>query len=349
LNSASPSRRWPRAVRSFKIEWRENKVFIQPLEPDATTNLFIWTASGRLSYELVPAGSVEQMHFAIDQDPGIVQAKKEEPAEQAPVVQQPKIPAAMLMESTPVKVGWIFKNHQKVEIVVQDVYQKDGRVYLRYAIVNGGRTVYLSAAPEVFTLNSPRAPQSLVPSGQQPACRRLPDQVERRGTGPRRPHRVAGSRRSAWSNRPWRDRVRTANRQRAGATNGCQTGIPGGHGRQRECGPGAVAMVEDRQVTTEDVLEAARRRRRLCDDVEVDDPVTADAVLAAFEARMEQRLDLGVVNRALNVFLEPRNPFEPERTRKPKMEAVIFGMLFGVAIAAFLLFNLAAPRLQVHP
>ena len=29
---------------SFKIEWRENKVFIQPLEPDATTNLFIWTA-----------------------------------------------------------------------------------------------------------------------------------------------------------------------------------------------------------------------------------------------------------------------------------------------------------------
>ena len=108
-------------------------------------------------------------------------------------------------------------------------------------------------------------------------------------------------------------------------------------------------MVEDRQVTTEDVLEAARRRRRLCDDVEVEDPVTADAVLAAFEARMEQRLDLGVVNRALNVFLEPRNPFEPERTRKPKIETMIFGMLFGVVVVAFLLFNLAAPRLQVYP
>ena len=108
-------------------------------------------------------------------------------------------------------------------------------------------------------------------------------------------------------------------------------------------------MVEDRQVTTENVLEAARRRRRLCDDVEVDDPVTADEVLAAFEARMEQRLDLGVVNRAMNVFLEPRNPFEPERTRKPKLETLIFGMLFGFVIAAFLFFNLAAPRLQVHP
>jgi hypothetical protein len=147
---------------SFKIEWRENKVFIQPLEPDATTNLFIWTASGRLSYELVPS-SVEQMHFAIDQDPVIVQAKKEETVEQAPVVPQPTIPAAMLMESMPVKLVGSSRNHQKVEIVLQDVYQKDGRVYLRYAIVNGGRTVYLPAAPEVFTLNSPRAPQSLIP------------------------------------------------------------------------------------------------------------------------------------------------------------------------------------------
>ena len=108
-------------------------------------------------------------------------------------------------------------------------------------------------------------------------------------------------------------------------------------------------MADYRQVTTEDVLEAVRRRRPLCDEVAVDDPVTAGKVLNAFETRMEQRLDLGVVNRALNVFLEPRNPFEPERTRKPKMEAVIFGMLFGLVIAAFLFFNLAAPRLQVHP
>ena len=38
---------------SYKVEWRGNKVFVQPLEPEATTNLFIWTASGRLNYELV--------------------------------------------------------------------------------------------------------------------------------------------------------------------------------------------------------------------------------------------------------------------------------------------------------
>jgi hypothetical protein len=57
---------------SYKIEWRGNKVFVQPLDPDANTNLFIWTASGRLSYELVPARSVQETVFAIDQEPTLV-------------------------------------------------------------------------------------------------------------------------------------------------------------------------------------------------------------------------------------------------------------------------------------
>src|SRR5712671_288485 len=51
----------------FKVEWRENKVFIQPTEPNVATNLFVWTGSGRFNYELDPAGSVPEMDFAIDQ------------------------------------------------------------------------------------------------------------------------------------------------------------------------------------------------------------------------------------------------------------------------------------------
>src|SRR5438093_11624100 len=53
---------------SFKIERRENKVFIQPLEEGVSTNLFIWTGSERWNYELVPAVSVETMHFSVDQE-----------------------------------------------------------------------------------------------------------------------------------------------------------------------------------------------------------------------------------------------------------------------------------------
>ena len=135
---------------------------------------------------------------------------------------------------------------------------------------------------KVFTLNSPRAPVAR-PTGQQPACRRIPDQVERRGYGS--PSSTPSCRLPPFGlvEPPWRDRVRSANRRRTGGSERLSANWHSRrHGRQRKCGPGAVAMVEDRQVTTEDVLEDRRRRRRLCDDVEVDDPVTADAVLTAF-------------------------------------------------------------------
>ena len=147
---------------NFKVEWRENKVFVQPIEPDAATNLFIWTASGRQSYELVPAESVAEMHFAIDEDPVVSQTKLEDPPQRPPIPEEPKIPAAMLMESTPVKVVGSRKNQRRVEIVVEDIYQKDTRIYLRYAIANRGTAVYLPAAPAVYTLKSPRAQQSLI-------------------------------------------------------------------------------------------------------------------------------------------------------------------------------------------
>src|SRR5271167_91743 len=72
---------------SFKVEWRENKVFVQPTEADAATNLFIWTASQRLNYELEPARSVATMDFAVDQTPlhSAEPVKPASAASQAPV------------------------------------------------------------------------------------------------------------------------------------------------------------------------------------------------------------------------------------------------------------------------
>ena len=71
----------------FKIERRDNKVFIQPLEEGASTNLFVWTGSGRWNYELIPAASVQTMHFAIDQEiaPPAQSQNTVTPASMAPV------------------------------------------------------------------------------------------------------------------------------------------------------------------------------------------------------------------------------------------------------------------------
>ncbi len=93
-------------------------------------------------------------------------------------------------------------------------------------------------------------------------------------------------------------------------------------------------------VTAAEVLAAVRRRKPLCERADVARPVTAATVLAGFEASMKQRSDLGFVNRVANVLLESRNPFEPTRRRKPKMETVVFEALFVLVVAALLFFNL---------
>lgn len=103
-------------------------------------------------------------------------------------------------------------------------------------------------------------------------------------------------------------------------------------------------MAEQRITTADDVLAVLRQRGRICEEVEILDAASPGSVLSAFEVKMKQRSDLGIVHRALNLFLEPRNPFEPEKTRRPKMETVIFGTLFLLVLAAVLFFNLSAPR-----
>src|ERR1700685_1423160 len=82
--------------QSFKVERRENKVFIQPLVESVSTNLFIWTESTRLNYELVPAISdAGQMDFAIDsprQNPR-ARATQQKPSE--PTAIPPAVPGEM--------------------------------------------------------------------------------------------------------------------------------------------------------------------------------------------------------------------------------------------------------------
>ncbi|MCP5112118.1 MAG: hypothetical protein GY953_14910, partial [bacterium] len=147
---------------AFKIEWRENKVFVQPLDPEASTNLFIWTQSGRLSYELMPAGTVERMHFAIDEEPVAELAPPASQPVPAASVEQPRIPPEMLLSSTAVRMAGNGRRRASVEVLLRDVYRRDGKLYLRYAIRNHGRAVYRPGAPVMFLLRSPRARQSLV-------------------------------------------------------------------------------------------------------------------------------------------------------------------------------------------
>ena len=141
---------------SFKIEWRENKVFIQPTERDAATNLFIWTASERLNYELEPAGSIADMDFAVDRGP--LHSSSVTPTSTRPQ----KSIADLLLEAQPVRM--LPGSHERLRLVdvwISDVYEKDGQLLVRYTVFNHGQQTYAMDVPRVFQLDAVRSPQSL--------------------------------------------------------------------------------------------------------------------------------------------------------------------------------------------
>jgi hypothetical protein len=145
---------------SFKVEWRENKVFVQPTEADAATNLFIWTANQRLNYELEPADSVRNMDFAVDQAPVHLEPVKPTAATM-PVPVLPSI-TELLLTGKPIRLLPSKQRASKpVEVWISDLYEKDGRLLVRYTVCNHGTEPYAIDTPLVYQLDGVRSAQSL--------------------------------------------------------------------------------------------------------------------------------------------------------------------------------------------
>ena len=146
---------------SFKIERRENKVFIQPLEEGASTNLFIWTSSGRWTYELVPAASMETMHFAVDQQMASASETHGSADSTAASRSSHSFAEEMLLFAKPVRNFGVKFGGTRVGVLITDVYRKDDQLFIRYMIDNRTKHPYLAGQPEVFALQSAHSQTSL--------------------------------------------------------------------------------------------------------------------------------------------------------------------------------------------
>ena len=142
----------------FKVEWRENKVFIKPTEENVATNLFVWTTAGRFNYELEPAGSVPEMVFAIDQPapaPPPVKASMDR------VAPNQVSPEEVLIGTKPVRLYGSVPDKKRVAVYLNDLFQHDGQLFIHYTIRNDSTKTYTPGLPQVSALNSPRYHDSL--------------------------------------------------------------------------------------------------------------------------------------------------------------------------------------------
>jgi len=141
---------------AFKVEWKENKVFVQPTEAEVATNLFIWTASGRLNYELDPAGTVDNMNFALDETTRVAQSETISPP-RPPAIS----PTAVLLADKPVRTEIPKHGKKRVEVLIRDLYENDGTLFIRYTARNQGNHPYRIDTPEVYALAGAQYPKSL--------------------------------------------------------------------------------------------------------------------------------------------------------------------------------------------
>ena len=151
------------APQSFKVERRENKVFIQPLVENVSTNLFIWTATTRLNYELVPAISdAGQMDFAIDYRAPQPQAQVTRPKSPEPAATASAVPGDMLLNSIPVRlVGTAAAPKATLDVLIRDIYRRQEQVFVRYSIENHSSQTYRTGRPTAIALNVLRFDRSL--------------------------------------------------------------------------------------------------------------------------------------------------------------------------------------------
>jgi hypothetical protein len=149
----------------FKIERRDNKVFIQPLEEGAATNLFVWTDSGRWTYELVPAVSIESTHFAIDQAASSPPPESQNTAVPDDPVSGPPAPQSfaeeMLLFAQPIRNLGVKSEANQLGAYVTEVFRKEDQLFIRYAIDNRTTTPYRVEMPRVSVLQSVDAHISL--------------------------------------------------------------------------------------------------------------------------------------------------------------------------------------------
>jgi hypothetical protein len=151
---------------AFKIEWRDNKVFVEPTEAGVTTNLFIWTATTRLNYELESAGAVEKMDFAIDYPaPVLAPPKSVTPPASGAANADPAAksnPIDPMVEGRPVHSEFLKSSGHGVDVLVRDLVEQNDTLFIRYEIRNTSADVYVPGVPHVFALSGVRSPVSLI-------------------------------------------------------------------------------------------------------------------------------------------------------------------------------------------
>ncbi len=151
---------------SFQVERHGDKVFVKPIREGVSTNLFVWTASRELSYELDPAGQLASMDVLIRTEPTLTAHPAGQSASEATDAEIKKI-ASLVLTQAMMGAQDIANDNRKpasdrVQVVVDQVYRSKDQLYIRYSVTNQTKAPFRLTTPDVFAPLPTQQPVSLV-------------------------------------------------------------------------------------------------------------------------------------------------------------------------------------------
>ena len=138
---------------SFRVEHHDDKVFIEPLREGVATNLFIWTESRQLTYELDPAGQLATMDVLIRTEP-VPKAHNVANAPTEPSDAEIRKMASLVLTQAMMGVQDVAHDGSKsisdrVQVDLEQVYRAKDQLYIRYSITNHTKEPFRLTTPDV--------------------------------------------------------------------------------------------------------------------------------------------------------------------------------------------------------
>ena len=151
---------------SFQVDRHDDKVFVKPLREGVSTNLFVWTASRELSYELDPAGQLAHMDVLVRTEPALNPHISTQASAEPSDVEIRKI-ASLVLTQAMMGVEDIVHDAEKppagrVQVNLEQVYRAKDRIYISYSVTNQTKSPFRVTTPDVCAPVPTEQPISLV-------------------------------------------------------------------------------------------------------------------------------------------------------------------------------------------
>ena len=151
---------------SFQVERHDDKVFVKPLREGVSTNLFVWTASRELSYELDPAGQLAAMDVLVRTEPAPNPHTSARAAVEPSDAEIRKV-ASLVLAQALMGVEEIAHDTTKpsadhVQVELEQVYRAKDQLYIQYSVTNQTKVPFRVTTPDVCAPLLSEQPISLV-------------------------------------------------------------------------------------------------------------------------------------------------------------------------------------------